>query len=220
MKFKFSITLVLFLSCFQSLFSQSELLPSFIVNQQHDTIYGVGNISKNQEYCLFREFDAHEYNKYYPHQISAFRIIDGKYYVSREIKESNGKAKWYFLEFLVDGEIDLFSISGSGRFFIKKENAEFLELNDNEDYEVTVDHKKYRKKSNKYLGYMRLYMSEAPELFPQIDKMNNLNQRDLVNLSMNCLPSWLSFGRLNFHSVFHTLTISLISLYTPPPHPF
>ena len=130
MKLRFSITLGLVIFCFQSLFSQSDFSPSLIVNRQNDTIYGVGNISKNQEYCLFKKFDAKDFTKYYPNEISAFRIIDGKYFVSREIKESNGKLNWYFLEFLVDGEIDLFSISSSGRYFIKKENEDFLELND------------------------------------------------------------------------------------------
>jgi hypothetical protein len=155
------------------------------VNLQNDTIYGVGNISKNQEYCLFKRFDAKEFTKYYPYEISAFRIIDGKYFVSREIKESNGKLNWYFLEFLVDGEIDLFSISNSGRYFIKKENEEFLELNDNIKSIKNIDGKNYSVHNKKYLGYIRAYMSEAPELFPEIDKMDRLNQRDLVNISMD-----------------------------------
>lgn len=58
MNFKFSITLGLIVFCLQSLFSQSEFQPSLIVNLENDTIYGVGNISKNQEYCLFKKFDA------------------------------------------------------------------------------------------------------------------------------------------------------------------
>lgn len=185
MKLRFSITLGFAIFCFQSLFSQSDFLPSLIVNRQNDTIYGIGNVSKNQEYCLFKKFDAKDFTKYYPNEISAFRIIDGKYYVSREIEESNGKLNWYFLEYLVDGEIDLFSISGAGRFFIKKENEEFVELNDNSKSIQNVDGKGYMVKNKKYLGYLRAYMSEAPELFPEIDEMNRLNQRDLVNISVD-----------------------------------
>ncbi|MFB6343914.1 hypothetical protein ACE1ET_19485 [Saccharicrinis sp. FJH62] len=185
MKLRFSITLGLIIFGFQSLFSQSEFSPSLIVNLQNDTIYGVGNVSKNQEYCLFKKFDAKEFTKYFPNEIKAFRVIDGKYFVSREIKESNGKVNWYFLEFLVDGEIDLFSINSSDRYFIKKENEEFLELDDNNKSIQNIDGKDYMVQNKKYLGYLRAYMSEAPELFPEIDKMDRLDQRDLVNLSID-----------------------------------
>lgn len=105
--------------------------------------------------------------------------------MSREIKESNGKVNWYFLEFLVDGEIDLFTISGSCRYFIKKENQELLELNDNIKSIQNIDGENYMVYNKNYLGYIRAYMSEAPQLFPKIDKMDRLNQRDLVNLSVD-----------------------------------
>lgn len=182
-KFLTSSGLILF--CIQSLFSQAEFLPSLIVSHQNDTIYGVGNMSKNQEHCLFKSIDEEEYLKYYPDEINVFRIIGGKYYVSREITESNGKVKWYFLEFLVDGEIDLFAITSSGRYFIKKENEHFLELNDNIESVQAIKGKDYLIQDKRHLGYIRAYMSETPELFPKIDKMGRLSQRDLVNLSVD-----------------------------------
>ncbi|NJN25556.1 MAG: hypothetical protein HC819_06135 [Cyclobacteriaceae bacterium] len=184
-KLRFSLAMGLTIFCFQSLFSQSEFKPSLIVNLQNDTIYGIGNISKNQEYCLFKKFDAKEFTKYYPNELSAFRVINGKYFVSREIKESDNKAKWYFLEFLVDGEIDLFLISSSGRYFIKKENEDFLELDDGINSIQNIGGKDYIVQNKQYLGYIRAYMSEAPELFPKIDEMDILDQRDLVNISID-----------------------------------
>jgi len=183
--FRFAITIILVIFCFQPLFSQLGFAPSFIVNHQNDTIYGVGNIIKGQEYCLFKKSDATDYTKYYPNEITAFRIIGGKYFVSREIMEPNDEMKWYFLEFLVDGEIDLFTISSSGRYFIKKENEDFLELNDDIKSIQRIDGKNYMVQNKHYLGYIRVYMSETPELFPVIDKMDRLNQRDLVSLAVD-----------------------------------
>jgi len=169
----------------QSIFSQSSFYPSFIVKNSNDTIYGTGNISKNQEYCLFKKFDATEFIKYYPNEINAFRVIGGKFYVSKEIKESDGKSNWYFLEFLVDGKIDLFTISNSQRYFLKKENEDFLELYDNIKSIKEIDGKSYAIQNKNYLGYLRFYMSETPQLYPEIDKMNRLEQRKLVKLSVD-----------------------------------
>ena len=177
------ISSLIFLSA-KVLFSQSDFKPSLIINNRLDTVYGVGNISKNQEYCVFRKFDAKEYTKYFPSDIEAFRIIDGNYYVSKQVKEANGEMKWYFLEFLVNGKIDLFSIKNSGRFFIKKEGEDLLELNDNIENVKEINSKHYAIKDKKYLGYMKIYMSDAPELYPEIDKLDNLSQRELVNLSI------------------------------------
>ncbi len=166
-------------------FSQGDFKTAFIVNLKYDTIYGIGDISKNQEYCLFKKFDEKDYTKYMANQMIAFRVVGGKYYLSREILKNNRKSKWYFLEYLVDGEIDLYTISHSGRYFIKKEDEAFLELNDNIKEIKKIDGKQYMVHDTKYLGFLKIYMSDVPELFPQINKMGQLNQRDLVNLSMD-----------------------------------
>jgi hypothetical protein len=167
-----------------NLYAQSGFLPSFIVSHQNDTLIGTGNMGKNQDYCLFKRFGSTDYTKYFPYQINAFRVIDGKYYVSRKIEEADEKEKWYFLEYLIDGEIDLFTISNSNRFFIKREGEGFFELNDNIDQEIEYKGGDYLVKDTRYLGYMKYYMADAPELFPEIEKMRDLNQRNMVNLSV------------------------------------
>lgn len=169
----------------QSLFSQTDFYPSFIVNHRNDTVYGMGNVNPSQEFCLFKTKDAPDYTKYNADEVVAFKIIDGKYYVSREVKDPEGILKWYLLEFLVDGEIDLFAISNYGRYFIKKENADFLELNDKIESIKNIDGKDYMVQDKRYIGFLRSYMSETPELFPEIDKIGKLNQRNLIKISIN-----------------------------------
>lgn len=159
--------------------------PSYIVNHENDTIFGTGNISDDFEYCLFKRINGSELITYYPNEISAFRIIDGSYYVSREIKNADGVAKWFFLEYLVDGEIDLFYLAKPSKYYIKKENADFLELNDKVFNEEWRDGKNFNVQDKKYLGYLRVYLSETPELYPQIDRMNRLNQNNLVSLAID-----------------------------------
>lgn len=184
MNLKLEITLGIFLLCSLSLFSQTTA-PAFIVTNQNDTLYGTGSMSFDQKYCSFRKIDAKDFTLYYPSEIKVFRFIEGKYYLSMGVKEPENKMNSYFLEYLVDGEIDLFAIPSEARYFIKKENAEFIELNDKIRNLQDIDGGTYLVQDKRYLGYIRAYMADAPQLFKEIDKMRNLNQKDLVNLSVD-----------------------------------
>lgn len=183
MKAKIYILLIFTLSIIQNYAYPQKLKPAYIVKNKVDTIYGSGNVNRDQEFCFFERSGSKEKLKFYPQEIDAFRIIDGKYYVPRQIPDKKGELKWYFLEFLVDGEIDLFAISHYRRFFIKKDNEPFLELDDNDENIERIDGQEYMVKDKTYIGYIRVYMSETPELYPKIDRMDNLNQRDLVKIS-------------------------------------
>ncbi|HLO89763.1 MAG TPA: hypothetical protein VK172_01235 [Lentimicrobium sp.] len=180
---KASITFGLLLCSF-FLFSQTKTEPAFMVTYQNDTLFGVGSMSSNQDYCIFRKINGKEFISYYPKEIRVFRFIDGKYFVSEEIKDPDNKLRKYFLEFLVDGEIDLFAISATNRYFIKKDSAGLLELNDNLRNLQEINGSDYLVQDKRYLGYIRAYMAEAPQLFTEIDKMRKLNQKDLVELSV------------------------------------
>lgn len=181
---KFLIPAIIILLFTKVTFSQQGFKPCYIIKNKADTIFGTGNVSRNQDYCMFKRFTTNEYIQLLPSEIDAFRIIDGKYYISRQIAGFNEKPKWVFLEFLVDGKIDLFAIAGSGRFFIEKENNELLELNDNASTLKKIGGKDYRIRDNRYIGLIKLFMAETPQLFPEIDKIEDLNQHDLVNLSL------------------------------------
>lgn len=171
--------------CSLSLFSQTTIEPAFIITNHNDTLYGVGSMSSDQKYCSFKKIGATDFISYYPTEIKGFRFIDDKCYVSKEVKEPNSVLNWYFLEYLVDGEIDLFAIPSAFRYFIKKENADLFELKDNIKNMKEIDGNTYLVQNKRYLGYIRAYMSDAPQLFSEIDKMRKLNSKDLVKLSVN-----------------------------------
>ena len=184
MKSKTSLTLILFFLFIVNSYSQHEFKPCYVVDNKSDTIFGTGNMSKNQENCLFMSHNARHYTKVDPKDIVAFRIIDGKYYISGQVVESNGSLKWYFLEYLVDGEIDLLVINKSFRYFIQKGNGNILELKDNVKNIRKINGSNYSIKDNRFIGQMKLFMADAPDLFPEIEKIDKLRQRDLVDLSM------------------------------------
>jgi len=70
---------VVLMSSVPAMFAQSGYIPAFIINHQNDTIFGIGKMIKSQAYAYFSENEDAEYSKYYPQDIKAFRIVDGKY---------------------------------------------------------------------------------------------------------------------------------------------
>ncbi|MFZ4549427.1 MAG: hypothetical protein ACOYN4_18415 [Bacteroidales bacterium] len=184
MKAGILLTTFIVVLLFGSAFSQTTDKPAYIVKQQ-DTIYGVGHVGKNQQYIQFKRADATNFRKILPEQIDAFRIIGGRYFISYQVVEYKGKLNWYFLELLVDGEIDLYSISKYARFFIQKNDGKLVELKDNVENITSIAGSKYLKKDKRYLGVIKLYMEDAPALLPEIDKMDRLQQADLVKLAVD-----------------------------------
>jgi len=70
-------------------------------------------------------------------------------------------------------------------YYIQKEGGEILELDDNIREIVKIKGKRYSKQDKRYIGKMKLLMSDAPELFPQIEKIEYLKQTELVDLAVN-----------------------------------
>lgn len=185
MKLRKLFFLFFWITLFFEVSAQKGFEPAFIVKKS-DTIFGTGRMSNNQKYCLFKKTVEDDYNTYYPGDVDLFRIVDGKYYVSRQIEEPNGKLEWYFFEFLVQGEINLFLlVSNTSRYFIEKDEDNLIELHDNVKRNVQVEGRDFTMIDRIYIGLIKAYMKDAPELFDRIDGLGSLNQRDLVKLSVD-----------------------------------
>ncbi|MCF8302796.1 MAG: hypothetical protein K9I94_05915 [Bacteroidales bacterium] len=183
MKAKLLLLPVIFCLAVSAVYPQGRTKPAYIVKGKADTIYGVGSMNKDQKYIYFRANHEKELRKVYAQEVDAFRIIDGRYYVSRKITDRSGNEAVYFLEYLVDGELDLFTIHFDGRYFIDMEGKPLLELNDEQKKEFEKYGEEYMTKDYTYLGYLRYYMKDAPQLYNQIDELENLDYRKLIDLS-------------------------------------
>lgn len=188
MKTYYKTTKILILSAFLiftgKCYSQEILNPSYIINNQSDTIKGMGVMGKNQKYCFFHKDGDKDTICYNPREISAFRIIDGSYYISMQIPEKD-TISWYFLEYLVDGEIDLFALHNEQSFYIKNDTSKIIELNDHLSKTMNIDGWDYGIKDLTYLGYLRYYMQDAPQLFKKIDNIGRLSQQNMVKLAVD-----------------------------------
>jgi len=168
----------------QLTYSQVPLRKSFIITYESDTIHGYGDMNLSQEYCVFKANGSDKRERYFPRDIAAFRYEGSDFFVSRQIPDSLGKPDYRFLELLVDGEVDLYALGNSARFFMGMEGKELLELNDDINSVEVINGRIYGVQDNKYLGYIRYYLMDAPQLFPKIDKMDRLNEKDLVNIAI------------------------------------
>jgi hypothetical protein len=189
-----TITLIL---CPYFLFSQEHIMwPSYIINNNYDTIWGEGYMSPFQEFCIFKPNIIQVTSQYAPDEITCIRFIHGKNYVSKEIitkktefnifkKDSFiNKNERYFLEYLIDGKVDLFVLQqfSGKRFFIEKPGMPISELEFAETI-IEENSKKYTYDNPRLKGMLYYYMSDSPSICEQIAKLNYISQSTLINLS-------------------------------------
>ena len=210
-------------------FTQEKFVTSFIIDIKKDTIWGSGNINVDQTFCMFKKYGEHEYKKILPNSIESFNIAEGSKYVSKEIIETNGKSNWYFLEYLIDGSIDLFVLKKYDRYFIENVQNKIIELKDSNKKYYKSNGIEYVYHDNKYIGYLRSYFKDTPELFPRIDKMEQLSQDKLVKLAVDyhkiiCDSTCINYTKktypqtiqyeiltgLNYHTDFYTPQIGIL----------
>lgn len=173
--------LVLFLLSTLLLHAQTSFKPGFVISLNNDTTYGEidsrGDLQMSK-ICRFKDA-ANEVIEYYPGDILAFRFVDGKYFVS---KQYGGESE--FLEFLIKGKVNIYYLRSDdgNRYFIDKEDLGLTEIPYEEGIRM-VDGKRVLYNSTKHIGFLKILMQDAPELFPQINVMQKPGHNNLMKLA-------------------------------------
>jgi len=178
------ISILLFLSTL--VYSQSNYRSGYIINLEGDTLNGLidfrGDI-RNSKICSFKTPDD-VVTVYYPGQIHSYRFTDGKYYKSTYVQHPQENAKLIFAEYLVNGEKDLFYYRS------EKDNHYLITYNDSTlipiPYRKNIayrDGKYYSAKSAQHIGFLKAYFKNAPELEKQINRIQHLSNKNLINLT-------------------------------------
>ncbi len=173
----FLFCLIFLQFCFIS-FGQQGYRPGYIITYNSDTLRGFIKLKSNFENsksCVFKEEKNQLPKVYSPDDIRVYRIENGKYYVSKEIEIDSLKKK-IFLEYLVDGIIDLYYYKDPGReyYFIEKDTI--LSRLSNEGSMVTVKgtgpqgeyEDRYFKNSNQYKRILQYLFQESPKVLKEI----------------------------------------------------
>ena len=124
-------------------------LPGYIITNEFDTINGYINLQSNynnSRFCEFRQGENSEQKSYNPDEIRGYRIENIKFYVARKIK-INGEEKTVFLEYLVNGIVDLYYLTeiATDYYFIEKDGV--LNQLSNEERLINVGGVAYKKES-------------------------------------------------------------------------
>jgi hypothetical protein len=180
MKKIYLFSIILIIS--SNVFSQRDMKPGYIITNSGDTAFGLIDYQLdvyNAENCYFIKNNEASSVTYKPGQIKAYRIIDGKYYVSQKVKIENSERE-VFLEFLVDGKVDIFYAPPNYYFIEKEDNG--IHILENTEKTVVVDEKKYSKENKEYIGILLAYMIDDPALYSKIQSLK-LDQKSLINIA-------------------------------------
>jgi hypothetical protein len=160
---------------------QSRFLKGYIITNDSDTITGLieykGNQSNTQK-CIYKENEQSEEHSYFAGDIKGYRYGDSKYYVSR-IMQIKGQTDTLFLEYLVDGVVDLYCYYDADdvHYLIQAEKDSLVEL------------KEVKQQIHAHLHVSKTYIYVLKSIFkdsPKISEKANytvLDQGSLIKLT-------------------------------------
>ncbi|MBN2349147.1 MAG: hypothetical protein JXJ22_09935 [Bacteroidales bacterium] len=180
------LCLALIIFSIQFSFGQKEYKPGYIISNNNDTISGFINLKSNYSNSLECDFKKTKEEKpliYSPDEISGYRIENSKFYVSREVKIDSLKTR-VFLEYLVDGIVDLYYYRELTRefYFIEKDSV-LIQLS-NEEVEREINGVSMVGNSNQYIRMLNYLFSDSPEITRDL-RNAEFGYKPLINLTKN-----------------------------------
>ena len=180
----------LILTCFlfiniTNIFSQSDLREGYIIKKDNDTIHGwidYRSSKKNSEECLFKQHEDGGIMQYKPDQLIGYRFTDSKYYLSKDV-QLNGEKQIIFLEFLINGIIDIyFYINNfSEYYFVDTGDGQLIELK-NKQISIFNEGKNYTKESKEYVGQLKYIFNQNFDIAKEVDNVT-LDSKSLKNIT-------------------------------------
>ena len=166
--------------------AQSDFRNGYIILQNNDSVFGLidfRNDLRSSKLCVFKESENSEPHNYMPYDIRGYRFLEGKYYVSKKVK-TKIEDKTVFVEFLVNGIVDLF-------YFCDQEGDHYLiETKDEELYELTNEQKRLnvgysgvlQRNTNRYIGLLKVAFADCQEVQNQIENVS-FSHNSLINIT-------------------------------------
>lgn len=161
--------------------AQTDFRQGYIIKTMGDTIYGFIDYRSDLlmgTLCRFKD-NNNTIIEYSPYDISAFRFIDNKYFVSREINNRS-----VFLEFLIKGKVNIYYLrdDDGDHYYIDKEGEKLLEIPYEEGIRYVDQGQRYYI-SKTHIGILNYYMQEAPQFKTRIQSMRKPEHINLIKLA-------------------------------------
>jgi hypothetical protein len=160
---------------------QSDFRTGYVITNFGDTIFG--NIDYRGDKFMGRKCsfltEKNVVLEYTPYDISAFRFQDSKYFVSKELD-----GKLVFMEYLIKGIVNVYYLrSSEGDNFYVERNGEPLSLLPFEEG-IRYKDKKYEfYETKKHIGFLIYYMSDAPQIKKEIERIKKPDHLNLIKLA-------------------------------------
>lgn len=176
------IALIYFLLFVELTNAQTGLRPGYIIKNDGDTLYGQIDFQSEihmSKICLFKQLDSLHVTEYFPFEISGYRFTDGKYYVSKRIKNKN-----VFLEFLIKGKVNIYFLADeeADRYFIEKDSMGFTEITYQEVHKIKGNNDVLIR-SKKHFGVLTYFMQDAPAIKAEIMDIKQPDRKNLILLA-------------------------------------
>jgi len=186
--------------------AQSDFRSGYLLMNNGDTLYGELDLRSDLKMSAFCKFKTQnqEIKIYHPGEISGYRFINGKYYITKEFD-----GKLVFLEYLVKGKLNIYFINDEHgeRYFLDKEGVELVEIPYSEGIKQSGD-TVYNYTSTKHYGLLSYYLQDATGFQNEIAAIKKPDHKNMINLASAyhkkvckeeaCIiyekkPSWLEF---------------------------
>ena len=113
----------------------------------------------NSTICYFRASEGAKVESYQPTDLTSYRFRQGKYFIAKALPEFD-LSEPVFLEFLIDGRIQVYHYQDQfDRYFIEKEGEIFELLNTEET--ITKGQKQFEVERKEYIGVLNTVLVEA-----------------------------------------------------------
>jgi hypothetical protein len=185
MKHLFIVLLILFY-CNVNLKANSnkDFIEGYIISLNGDTTKGYLLLQESRnasEKCIFRNITDGEPIIYKPGEISSYRYLNGKYYISKEITIESTTKKVVFLEFLIKGMANVYYyVDNDEHYYIEKFPNGLLELTEKQTTS-NVNGRNYITPS-KYKGKLMHELQDCPGISNEIQN-TRLTHKSLIKLT-------------------------------------
>jgi hypothetical protein len=185
MKHFFKVLLILFY-CNANLKANSNnnFTEGYIISLNGDTTKGflLSQESRNASAkCIFRPTADSESKIYKPGEISGYRYLNGKYYISKEINIDSTTKKVVFLEFLIKGMANVYYyMDNEEHYYIEKFPNGLLELTEKQVTYFKDGHSYIS--SPKYKGKLMYELQDCPGISNEIQN-TRLTHKSLIKLT-------------------------------------
>lgn len=170
--------------------AQSNYKRGYIITNDNDSIAGWIDFrtdKMNQKQCKFKPSEQEKETIYLPGEIAGYRFTDeGNYYVSRDI-EINEELQKVFLEYMVQGMMNLYSYYDGQQYFFFEDAAGKMTMVTKKPDEIK-DSKYFEDK--KYKGVL-LYMFKDYAPVGDVVKKANFNQKSMIDIAKNIMTMFV-----------------------------